>query len=146
MQIANRYMSEMHPVYYRSEKGVASSVGRELGAYEGAKEAREERKRDRDILGDIDLEGMERAAKEGIKDFGGFEGLEGMGGRSRKEMEPMEMEPMVMEEVEPMKVEMDVEEGQGSNEELDSVYAQILANKETVASTVFNAEISSKRR
>ena len=29
MQIANRYMSEMHPVYYRSSRGIASSVGSE---------------------------------------------------------------------------------------------------------------------
>ena len=42
--VASRYASQMHPVYYKSEGvGVSSSVGSELGLYEGAGAAVNER-------------------------------------------------------------------------------------------------------
>ncbi|GMH62955.1 hypothetical protein TrRE_jg6087, partial [Triparma retinervis] len=147
MQIANRYMSEMHPVYYRSDKGIASSVGQELGLYEGAKEAREERKSDRDFLEGGGMEAMERAAREGVEDARGFEGLEGVGGGKggKFAVDEMEME-MEMKMGMGGEAQLEVEaEAEVEGGDLEDVYAQIKANKESVTDTVFNAEVSEKK-
>eukprot|EP00957_Ditylum_brightwellii_P110148 8401176-Ditylum_brightwellii.AAC.1 len=70
-----RYASAMHPVHSRSKgEGVAASVGTELGFYEGAGAATDERKRDREALfggGDGD-DDFERAAMLGLEDASAF--------------------------------------------------------------------------
>lgn len=75
-----RYAATFYPVHKRSTTGVASSVGTELGFYEGAAAARGDRERDRDALlfgasggrGGVDEEALERAAMMGVDDARAF--------------------------------------------------------------------------
>jgi Glycine/D-amino acid oxidases (deaminating) len=75
-----RYAASMHPVHKRSSgMGVAAAVGTELGFYSGAKEAAQERQKDRQALfqnSGISSEedsAFEKAAKLGISDASTFD-------------------------------------------------------------------------
>ncbi|KAL7521966.1 hypothetical protein ACHAWX_007387 [Stephanocyclus meneghinianus] len=70
-----RYASSLYPVHKRSSFGVSSSVGTELGFYEGASAAKGDRERDRQSmfgLQEQEEEILERAAARGISDAGAF--------------------------------------------------------------------------
>ncbi|KAL3795883.1 hypothetical protein HJC23_002154 [Cyclotella cryptica] len=70
-----RYASSLYPVHKRSSLGVSSSVGTELGFYEGASAAKGDRERDRQSmfgLKEKEEEVLERAAARGISDAGAF--------------------------------------------------------------------------
>lgn len=71
-----RRAAELHPVHGRSQgSGVSASVGTELGFYEGAAAAREERERDRSAEEDA----FERAARLGLGDAEAFAFGDGRG-------------------------------------------------------------------
>ncbi|KAL7467483.1 hypothetical protein ACHAXS_007732 [Conticribra weissflogii] len=70
-----RYAATFYPVHKRSKSGVAAAVGTELGFYEGAAAAKEDRAKDRKaIFGSLDdeMEELERAAGMGRSDAEAF--------------------------------------------------------------------------
>mmetsp|Transcript_32964 Transcript_32964/g.65524 ORF Transcript_32964/g.65524 Transcript_32964/m.65524 type:complete len:963 (-) Transcript_32964:52-2940(-) len=70
-----RYAATFYPVHKRSKSGVAAAVGTELGFYEGAAAAKEDRAKDRKaIFGSLDdeMEELERAAGMGKSDAEAF--------------------------------------------------------------------------
>ncbi|GMH87251.1 hypothetical protein TrVE_jg2211 [Triparma verrucosa] len=121
--VASRYASQMHPVYYKSEGvGVSSSVGSELGLYEGAGAAVNERARDRELLtssNDSYLEVLEKAANQGRTDATAFEGLEDLSSAFTVEKKEFVEEKVAVEE----------EEEEKGGEELKSAYEKIMENK-----------------
>ncbi|KAG7364070.1 glycine oxidase [Nitzschia inconspicua] len=104
----SRYAASMYPVHTRrSGVGVAAAVGTELGSYSTARSAREERRKDREMLfrssslsgadlsdleegssSDMD-EAFERAAQLGRQDAAAFSGIEDQRKTSR---EPFSLE------------------------------------------------------
>ena len=77
---STRYAASMHPIHKRSSgMGVAAAVGTELGFYSGAREAVQERQRDRNALFE-DTTGLsseeenafEKAARLGVSDATSF--------------------------------------------------------------------------
>jgi thiazole synthase len=66
-----RYAASFYPVHSRSSTGVAAAVGTELGFYSTARAAVEDRKKDRDLLWNVDKseeDTFEKAALMGKKD------------------------------------------------------------------------------
>lgn len=71
-----RYASSLYPVHKRSSTGVSSSVGTELGFYEGASAARGDREQDRKSmfgLSEVEDDRLEKAARMGVSDAGAFD-------------------------------------------------------------------------
>ncbi|GMH53751.1 hypothetical protein TL16_g01522 [Triparma laevis f. inornata] len=127
--VASRYASQMHPVYYKSDGvGVSSSVGSELGLYEGAGAAVDERARDRELMAstnDSYMDAFENAANLGKTDATAFEGLEDLGGGGARSFEGLE------ERSSAFTVEKkELEETVGGGEDLKSKYEQIMKNKQ----------------
>jgi len=71
-----RYAATFYPVHKRSTDGVSTSVGTELGFYEGAAAAKGDRERDRNAMmfgiSDEEEQALERAAGQGVVDAGAF--------------------------------------------------------------------------
>jgi thiazole synthase len=71
-----RYAATFYPVHKRSTDGVSTSVGTELGFYEGAAAAKGDRARDRNAMmfgiSDEEEQALERAAGQGKVDAGAF--------------------------------------------------------------------------
>ena len=70
-----RYAATFYPVHKRSTKGIAASVGTELGFYEGAAAAKGDRAKDRQAMFGLsaeDEDALERAAGMGIGDAEAF--------------------------------------------------------------------------
>ncbi|KAL7542619.1 hypothetical protein ACHAXR_011939 [Thalassiosira sp. AJA248-18] len=71
-----RYAATFYPVHKRSTDGVATSVGTELGFYEGAAAAKGDREKDRKAMfgrnSDEEEEALERAAGLGVGDAQAF--------------------------------------------------------------------------
>ena len=71
-----RHASSLYPVHKRSSLGVSSSVGTELGFYEGASAAKGDREADRNSMFGLSEEveeRLEKAAKMGVSDAGAFD-------------------------------------------------------------------------
>lgn len=83
-----RYAATFYPVHKRSTDGVATSVGTELGFYEGAAAARGDREKDRRAMfgmSEEEEEALERAAGMGVGDARAFSfGDEGDGWKVRR--------------------------------------------------------------
>ena len=158
-----RYASSLYPVHKRSSFGVSSSVGTELGFYEGASAAKGDRKRDRESmfgLPEEEDERLEKAAKMGVTDSRAFDfssvhknawldddkalawnsppKSEGDGETTTvTDADPDALTVGVMEEdIQNEPTTEEVEKSTVQLSDLSSVYEKIKANKEKVAETL----------
>ncbi|KAL3757778.1 hypothetical protein ACHAWU_000419 [Discostella pseudostelligera] len=167
-----RYAATFYPVHKRSTTGVASSVGTELGFYEGASAAKGDRERDRDALfgafggaGDGDDEALERAAMMGVDDARAFSlGDDGDGWMVRRKQRPDDddVKVDVVEGVtETMTVEADhldaltvgliqdadvQTKDEVDKSDLSSIYAKIKANKRKASESIEMEEAIEEER
>ncbi|KAL7441338.1 hypothetical protein ACHAXH_005796 [Discostella pseudostelligera] len=169
-----RYAATFYPVHKRSTTGVASSVGTELGFYEGASAAKGDRERDRDALfgafggaRDGDDEALERAAMMGVDDARAFSlGDDGDGWMVRRKQLPDDddvkvdaVEGVTLAETTAVEADhldaftvgliqdADVEtKDEVDKSDLSSIYAKIKANKRKASESIEMEEAIEEER
>ena len=156
-----RYASSLYPVHKRSSLGVSSSVGTELGFYEGASAARGDREKDRQsMFGVSDEEDarLERAATMGVKDAGAFDfsSLEVNGLQSVETLIEEDETATVATAADPdaFTVAAMEEETHSTTDALDvldtndlsSVYEKIKANKAKAAESLEMGQVTTEKK
>lgn len=159
-----RYAATFYPVHRRSDSGVSTSVGTELGFYEGAAAARGDREKDRKAMfgqSGEEEDALERAAASGVGDAQAFSfGDDGDGWMLRKgkiggeddakdeisggtvavEADPDAFTVGANEEVDAVAVEPAAEA------DLPSIYEQIKANKAKASESIQMGEDTTEER
>eukprot|EP00970_Alexandrium_tamarense_P000918 scaffold105_cov192-Alexandrium_tamarense.AAC.11 len=156
-----RYAAQFYPVHKRSTKGVAVSVGTELGFYEGAGAAKGDRAKDRKAMFGISEEeelALERAAGMGKSDAQAFSFADEEDDLVVKmdDEDDVAIEEDFLEDVMAVTVAdpdaltvgvVDDEKGDAVDKsDLPSLYEKIKANKAKAAESVEMGEVSTEER